>query len=844
MPLSKLQFRPGINKESTNYSNEGGFWAGDKIRFRSGFPEKLGGWVNESFAYTFKGVARTLWNWVSLTSENLLGIGTSQKYYVQNSAGGLYNDITPLRTTTAVLLPADPITTVSGSKLVTVTAPGHGAAVNSYVAISGATAVGGLTISGEYEIVNLIDGNSYNIVASSAASSPATGGGAAVYASYQINAGSSSSTTTSGYGGGVYGGTATSTFVGSISGTTLTVTSVISGTIAAGQNIGDSVVATGTTIVSGAGLSWVVSISQSVSSRTMTGGNTGYGIGGTVTVYSSLRLWSQDNYGQDLLLAPRSGPIYYWTKDTTSYARAITLAAKSNTVQQTSTTATSGGAGTTITVADSSFIDVGSVVISGVNIANPGVDYVTSIFGNVVTLSASTTGAASGTYLFSYAGRFVPYQTNYVIASDTSHFTIALGANPYDPTNNNTAFDPMLVRWSDQDNPYDWVPKASNQSGEQHLSNGSGLVCAQNTRQEILIWSDAALFSMQYLGPPYVWGFNLLMDNISIISPNSAITVNSVTYWMGVDKFYMYSGRVETLPCTLRNFVFLNINRNQFDQVVCGTNEGYNEVWWFYPSANSQTNDSYIIYNHLERIWYYGTLSRTAWLDSPLRQNPMASFSVQNTYLSSAITSSATTIPVLNPGGYPSSGTIVIGTEQIIYSSITGSQFDVLVDNGVAIGRGANGTTAAAHSAYDYVTMIAPNQVMDHEIGVDDNAVNPAAPIAAYVESSDFDIGDGHNFGYVWRMLPDLSFDGSTTTSPAPVVYLTVKARTNSGSAYTTGDIPAVTSVIPVSADQYTGEVFTRIRGRQMAFKISSADLGVDWQLGATRIDTRPDGRR
>jgi len=867
MPLQKLQFRPGVNREGTNYSNEGGFYACNNIRFRSGYPEKLGGWSNLAIGYTFNGVARNLWNWVTYDSQNLLGVGTSQKFYVQNSPGSSYHDITPLRTT--VTLGTDPFTTVGpaagtgsistnvltisavtlsgftigqvisgtgvipnttitkiltgsggigtyelnqsqtvastaitglASKLVVVTHALHGVDVNTYVTFTNAAAVtvGGVAIislippttyATEYEVVNIIDVNTYSIIASTIATSTASGGGAATSAAYQINAGSNVYSTGSGFGGGTWG-------------------------------------------------------------------TTGYGTSATITSTQQLRLWSNDNFEDNLLLNPRGGALYYWAKDIATYPRAVLLsdAANSNVKTSAITTATSAAGTASITVDVSDGINVGAVV-TGTNI--PAGTYVTTAYnyGLTVPLSANITGAgvASGATIgFSYAGRFVPNNVNQLIASDTNHFTIALGANAFDPTSFTTSYDPMLVRWSDQDNPFEWVPETSNQSGEQHLSNGSYLVCGRTTRQEILVWSDAALYSMQYLGPPYVWGFTLLMDNISITSPNAAITVNNVTYWMGVDKFYQYSGRVETLPCALRQFVYNNINKDQYSQIVCGSNEGFNEIWWHYASANSNVNDTYVIYNHLEKLWYYGSMARTAWQDSPLRQYPMAAFGVQTSYLSVALTDSATSIQLLNAVSYPNSGTVIIDSEQISYTSNSGNTLGGCV-------RGANSTTPATHVAYSTVSYRIPNQILWHEFGIDDVTGPTTTPIAAYIESSDFDIGDGHQFGFVWRVLPDLTFAGSSATYPQ--VLLTLKPRQNSGTAYFPSDNPTVTrtsssgtepevysgkvvgpsyTVTPLNA----GQVYTRLRGRQMSFRMESVDAGVTWQLGAMRIDIRPDGRR
>jgi hypothetical protein len=767
MPLSKLQFRPGINRESTTYANEGGFYSCDKIRFRSGYPEKLGGWANQSQNYTFNGVPRTLWNWATFSGENLLGVSTNQKYLIEY--GSKYFDVTPIRSTAT--LGSNPFAVVSGSKVVTVTHVAHGATRGSFVTFAGATAVGGITISGEYEIVTTVDADSYKIVNPTAASSPGSGGGSSVVAEYQLNAGNAVYTTGSGWGVPPWG--------------------------------------------SG-------------------------GWGSATAVGIPMTLWSQDNFEENLIIATRGNSMYYWAKDTVTFTRAILLSSVSNSTNKftTVTTASALAGATSIVVDDATGINTGSVV-SGTNI--PAGTYVTTSYagGLTITLSAGIAvgGVASGATIgFSYAGRHVPSKTNFAIASDTSHFTIALGANPYDPYNFTTTFDPMLVRWSEQDNPFEWVPEVTNQSGEQHLSNGSFLVCAKNTRQEILVWSNTALYSMQYLGPPYVWGFNPVGDNISIASPGAAVTVNNVTYWMGEDKFYQYSGRVETLPCSLRQFIFNNINKDQMFQIVSGTNEGFNEVWWFYPSAGSNVNNTYVIYNHLERVWYYGYLTRTAWLDSPLRQYPLAAFGVQTSYLDVAMNSTQDTITLINAASYPAYGTVTIDSEQITYTGISGNVL-------TGCTRGVNSTTAASHSLYAVVTYSISNQVVNHEYGNDDLMTASPQPIASYIESSDFDIGDGHNFGYVWRMLPDLTFSGSST-EVVPKVTLNVRPRQNSGSNYSASDSPEVIWAASYPVEQYTGEVFTRIRGRQMAFRIESSDIGVAWQLGTVRIDIRPDGRR
>ena len=643
MPLQKLEFRPGLNREGTDYANEGGWYDGDKIRFRSGFPEKIGGWSRLSNDF-FLGVARSLWNWIDFDGSNYLGVGTSKKYYIEK--GGEYYDVTPfIHISTTVGAAAGPFTATTGSSSITIVDSGYTPNVGDYIVISGAVSLGGnitaAVLNQEYQEVTEVSGTTFTIIARSPttglpvlASAGDTGhGGATVTISYEVPVGLDVFTFGTGWGAGPYSrGTWGSAFT------------------------------------------------------TATGG-----------IAQQLRLWSNDNYGQDLVIAPRGGAIYYWTD--------------------------AGGVGTR------------AVALS--------------------TLSGSA---------------YTPVATNQVVTSAIQKFVIAFGSNSYVSGNPTTPFNPMLVRWSDQLDPLQWVPSITNQSGEFALTNGSFIMGARATRQEILVWTDSALYSMQYLGAPYVWGFNIMMDNISVMSPNSMITVNNVTYWMGTDKFYMYSGRVETLPCALRQYIYDDINLDQSFQVFAGSNEGFNEIWWFYVSSESTANtiDKYVIYNYVDRVWYYGTMARTAWLDSGIRQFPMAA---------------------------------------------------------------------------DY-----NNRILYHESSVDDNAGITSVAINAYVQSSDFDIQDGHNFGFVWRILPDVNFNGSTANGPT--VTMTVKPRQNSGTPYGQADSPSVVSgdnfitQHTYNIQEFTGQVYTRLRGRQLSFRIESTDLGVSWQLGMPRIDIRPDGRR
>ena len=817
MPLQKLVFKPGINKEGTNYTNEGGWFDCDKVRFRSGNAEKIGGWTRLS-DNVFVGICRALWNWGTLAGANLLGVGTSKKYYIEQ--GGDYNDVTPLLLNssgnTTTTLGASPLETTAGSSIVTVTDTVSGIVFNvgDYVILTSTAAVGGLTIQGEYTITSIVNSQSFRITASSAASTNATGGGT-VTIQYLYPVGNDVYSVSNGWGAGAWspttptnlasnpfsitsgsavvtvtqtahgylttagaftigqqykivstgGGSTNFTLIGASSnavGTVFTATGVGTGTgtasivwiafsgvqdlIATPPVYGFSGSVSFPTTTRGVGLigypatglagsllnstfelTYVDSNTYTVTIATTapyTQANLGgpnviaypqYGIrpwgsAADVGVGQQLRLWTNDNFGEDLIIAPRGGQIYYWIPAGRTYP-----------------SGSSGGIGS-----------------------------------RAKLLSEESTAAG-------FSGQFVPNTTNQVLGSAIQRFVICFGANSYDPTDPNTPFDPLLVRWSDQENPYDWVPAATNQSGEYRLNIGSFIMCAESTRQEILIWSDAAIYSMQYLGPPYVWGFQLLQDNISIMGPNASITVNNVTYWMGTDKFYRYTGRVETLASTLRQYVYQDINKSQNFQVYAGSIEGYNEIWWFYCSADSNIVDRYVIYDYLDDVWSYGTMSRTAWLDSGLRQYPM----------------------------------------------------------------GADATNY---------------RILYHENGNDDVSGLTPVPINAYVQSSDFDIGDGHNFGFVWRILPDLTFNGSS--SGIPEVTMIVIPRVNSGTPYGTPDPQTVASAQSYASrytypvQQFTGQVYTRIRGRQMAFRIESNELGVSWQMGYPRIDIRPDGRR
>ncbi len=620
MPLKKLTLKAGVNRENTRYTNENGWYVSDKVRFRQGTPEKIGGWTRIS-ANTFLGTCRSLWNWITLAGFNLLGVGTNLKFYIEQ--GGVYNDITPIRASSTIN--NNPFTG-NGTTTVTVTDTAHGGSTGDYVTFSGATGTYATTYNAEFSIT-VIDVNSYTITTTSVIAAGSTGG-ASVVAAYQISVGSDYALPVVGWGAG------------------------------------------------------------------------GWGLGPWGTGQSTatpIRLWSQSNFGDNLVFAPRGGALYYWDSTGSVTTRAV--------------------------------------------------------------LVSSLAGADA----------YVPSILNFMFISDASRFVFAFGCNDYGSATQDT----MLIRWSDQESVKIWYPAATNQAGSVRLSHGSKIVTAIQARQEILVLTDSAIYSLQYLGPPVVWGSQLLGDNVSIAGPNAIALGSGVTYWMGVDKFYKYDGRVQTLRCDLRQYIYNDINLEQADQFFASTNEGFNEVWFFYCSSTSNAIDRYVIYNYFENngegVWYYGTMVRTAWLDSGLRNYPMAATGINN----------------------------------IVY----------------------------------------------HEYGTDDNATATTTAITATIGSAEFDIDDGDHFGFVYRILPDLTFSGSTGSN-TPQVTMTLIPMQNSGSGYNDPISQGGNSTATVARtsttviEQFTGQVYVRVRGRQMILQIDSSTIGTQWQLGSPRIDIRADGRR
>jgi hypothetical protein len=618
MPFQKLQFRPGLNKDTPAYADEGGWSDCDKIRFRMGYPETIGGWGRVSNSQ-FLGSCRALHPWTALDGTQYIGVGTNLKYYVFR---GAYFDITPIRLTTS----AGDVTfsATDGSSTITVNDVAHGAFINDFVTFSGAVSLGGnitaTVLNQEYQITSIIDDDSYTITATATANASDTGnGGASVVGAYQINTGLDTSVVGSGWGAGEWG----------------------------------------------AG---------------------GWGQPADVTIPSAqLRIWSHDNYGEDLVMNVHDGGIFYWDESAGIGARAVALSSLS-------------GANTTPTVAKKVFL------------------------------------------------------------SDRDRHLIAFGCD--DEFSIGTQ-DPLLIRFSDQESLTQWASLPTNTAGSLRISTGSEIITAVKTKQQSVIFTDVSVHVMQYIGAPFTFGLTEVSVGTTIVGQNAAVAVNDNVYWMGVESFYLYNGTVQQIPCPVLEYVFNDFNLNQAEKVFAGQNSDHAEIWWLYPSAASDNNDRYVIYNYAQNIWYYGTLSRTAWM-------PRGVF------------------------GYP---------------------------------------IAASSDGYLYY----------QEFGMNDGSQNPPVPISAYIESNPVDLGDGDQFMFVSRIVPDMTFRNSQNS---PSATFTLKAKDFPGSAFDGTDSEVATRSASAPVEQYTGELFVRIRGRSMAFRIESDQLDTAWRLGAPRIEVRPDGRR
>ncbi len=620
MPLTKLVFRPGINRETTAYANEGGWWDGNLVRFRASLPESIGGWEKFTLDQA-QGVGRGLMSWESLDGTTYVALGTNLKYYVVE--GGSLADITPIRDTEN--LSSDPLTTAAaGSGVVTVTDVSHGCVLNDFVTISGATAFDGLTtgqLNKEHQITSIINADSYTInTGGSATSGSVSGGGASVVATYQINTGLDTSVYGTGWGAGAF--------------------------------------SRGT---------WGSAAS-------------------TAAPGAQLRLWSQDNYGEDLLFCARDGGIYYWDKSSGTSTRAVAL--------------------------------------------------------------DSLVGAAS-----------TPTIATQILVSERDRHTIALGC---DPEGDPGVQDPLIVRFSSQESLTDWESLPTNTAGELRIGTGSHIVCGVQTKQQVIIFTDTSVHAMQYIGPPYTFGLQEVSSSVSIMSFGAAIAVGDMVFWMGKNEFYVYDGGVTQIPCDVKEYVFSGINLSQALKVCSGHASSFSEVWWFYPSTDSEENDRYVIYNYEQRIWYYGSMSRTAWIDRGLIGYPLA----------------------VSPDGY----------------------------------------------------------IYFQEYGLNDGEQNPPTALNAYVESSVIDIGDGDQFMFATRLIPDVTFRNSTAGAPA--LTMSLMARNFPGDAYGSSNSNAITKTASVPVEQFTDQVFIRLRGRSLSLRVESNQTNTAWRLGAPRLDLRTDGRR
>jgi hypothetical protein len=721
MPLKKLTMKPGVNRENTRYTNENGWYDCDKIRFRQGTPEKIGGWTAVTPFETYLGVCRSLWAWATNSSAKYLGVGTSLKFYIE--AGAAYYDITPIRSTTAA---GDvQFNASTGSSTIEVYDTGFGGIVGDFVTFSGAVGLGGAItatiLNQQYQIVTVINADTYTITVSAVATGFDGGnGGYIAVGAYQVSVGPAIQVPAVGWGTGPW-----------------------------------------------AGGPWGT---------------------GSATL-DLLRVWNQQNFGQDLIYGPAGGPVYYWSASvaTPLLTRGVALSSLGGPVLLTYlpalpaviTLSSLFSEGTPVKLA----ANTGGALPAGINstttyyIVNINVDTLTALLsltpgGDSLVVA---TGAGAGTFYIATLVD-VPLTQNQLIISDTSRFVITFGTNDYF----STTADPMLIRWSNQEDPLDWTSTVTNQAGSIRLSHGSAIVAVAQTRQEILVWTDTSLYSLQYTGSPYVWSVTLLSDNITINSDRAWSTVAGKTYWMGADKFYVYDGTANTLKCDLRQYIFDDVpgfNISQPLQVFSSSVEKFNEVWWFYCSVNSTTVDRYAIYNYLEGLWYYGTMGRTAWIDAGVNShNPIAADDLNK-------------------------------------------------------------------------------KLQYQEYGVDDNATGAGGVgFTSFVTSAEFDLDDGNNFAFVWRVLPDVTFRGSTADNPALTMYLLPLA--NSGSGYNnntstnSNQSVASSSYSPITrsgvypVEQFTGQINTRVRGRQMSIKVESTAAGIQWQLGSPRLDIRQDGRR
>lgn len=780
MPLTSLRFKPGINREATSYSNEGGWFNGDKIRFRFGNVEKIGGWSTYS-DNTFLGTCRALFSWVALDGTKYLGVGTNLKYYIAD--GGQYNDITPARGDPASL--TNPFTATASSSVISVSDAAHGAVLNDFVTFSGASSLGGTItaalLNTEHQITRIVNNDTYEITLSTNAdstdaSSPPKGG--SVTATYQVNTGLDTNFFGTGWGAGVWNGVDTDELtttlaedldasetgvdvasaadiatsdvidvsgelmlVSGISSNTLTVTRGHGGTTAAVHSSGEIV-----RLVLG---------NATAADDTVTLINDGSGLTAAAT---TVTVDSAANFTTTGYIKINNEIIEYTGKTSTTFTGLIRGSL--------STTAAAHADNDAVIEAAFGWGMPAEATVSGAVLTNWthdnfGEDLLLNVKNGGIYYWDRTAGTSSrAVELSSLTGSILaPTLAKQIMVSDQSRHIIAFGC---DGEGSIGTQDPLLIRFGSQESLLDFQTRSENTAGELRISTGSEIVVAIQTKQQILVYTDVSLHGMQFLGDPFTFGLTEISRNITIAGPNAAIAVNDFVFWMGSKEFYVYGGTVQRLPCTVLDYVFSDFNRDQIGKVFAGHNSSYGEVWWFYPSKSSAVNDRYVIYNYQEKIWYFGNLARTAWVDRGINQYPIAAST--------------------------------------------------------------------------------DNKLYYQEFGQDDGSTNPPSAISANVESSQMDIGDGEKFTLVRRVLPDITFRDSTNETPR--VNMVVKARNFPGVTFNETASNQVSRSVSSPIELFTEQLHVRLRGRAFAFRIESDTTGVMWRLGTPRVDIRPDGQR
>ncbi len=824
MALSKIKLAPGIVSDTTNYSNSGGWFDCNLVRFRGGLPEKMGGWTRAYTSQTpLTGICRKMVSWSDTDSNRYTALPTDKKFYIDDSA--TITDISAARR--SLTIGTDPITTTNLSSTIQITDINHGATLGDYVVVSGCATVGGVTstsINTTHIITEVIDQDNFTIDTGDAASSSTTGGGSGVVVDYLFYSSGGSTTSVSGWGAGGWGGadsptislvitsgittdTATNTTVDGLAKSTVTITTPT----AHGAAINDWMIMSGVSAVGGmtvanlqkankilsvpSGTTFTIQVEGTATSSVTGGGaavtlriysaSTAYGWSDspsstTTTAFSGM--WSVDSYGEDMVACPRNMVIPFALG---TNPVATTNASTTVTITQTNHGYATGDApvlaGLTTTEG------IGAIYLNGSHIITvTGDDTYTFVADVAATGTGTGGGALAYAYLspliywdvsaggravsFSkmgsaYTKKYMPYSATEVLTSDINRHVIALGTNPFDTTK---SIDRMLIRFSDSNDPTNWdASDTTKTSGELRCSAGSYIVTGIQNREEIIVWTDTSLYTMNYVGAPYTYGLQLVGSGFDIIGPNSKAVAGSTAYWMGYNNFYSYNGRIEPMPCPVRDYVFLDINRSVGSRVYCSTDSGNNEIIWFYPSAASEENDRYVIYNYAEQVWYYGALCRSAWMDRGTYENPRA----------------------------------------------------------------------ICTSGYLFV----------HESGTDDGSTTPATAINAYVESSPIEIEQGDHYGFVSRIIPDLSFrDTDLSIMPEPVVKFIVKPQNFPGGQTYSGNTREAerSSAATLHVNRFTEQLFTRIRGRSIVLRVESDELGVSWRMGAPRLDIKADGRK